>query len=787
MNERTSFGAVLRRYRLAAGLSQEALAASALLSARTISDLERGIHRAPRANTIDLLASALGLTPEQRAVLLAAAHPDLEAPLITQTPPLQRRYLPMAPTQLIGREPERSQARAALLEDRSRLLTVTGPSGVGKTRLALEVATDLMIDFTDGVVFVDLAPMREATLLYERILEALGLREQPQASAADLLQVYLRDKRLLLVLDNFEHVREAAPLVAQLLAHCPQVAVIVTSRISLRLRGEQLLPLAPLPLDAAVTLFRERALAVRPDQHLVEADIEAICERVDRLPLAIELAAAESRIFPLGSLLEQLTHRLSFLRSGATDAPTRQQTMEAAIAWSYDLLDETQRRCFRALGVFTGGWTLEAAQAVCWPEGDPAKHETLLILAALVDASMARAEESPSRTVRFYLLELLREYALARLIEAGEEQERRRSHANYFATLADTIAHFGPGMRAHGAVPTPELANARAALEWALSAEEVALGLRLAGFGRIWHILGQKREAITCQERVLALDQRIREIDAKRAAPLELRVERLYGLARTLLGYGEYERAETCADEALRLAQFIDDEEVLSNIYATRGMVAQAHGQYDEAASAFTASYALTTPDDLSGLRYRVLALLAETEQQRGNEDIAMAHLEDAIAASIAFGNTWDTARLSAILGSLAQKRGDTIHATRAFREALTIFRRFGSPNFSAWCLEGYAAVLVEDALLAEATRLFAAAAAARTLAQSPAPPAEREKVEALLAMARARLDDAAYAEAWRAGAALSCDAAIAEALTLGARRLNASAPSDASTTLSDA
>lgn len=240
----------------------------------------------------------------------------------------------------------------------------------------------------------------------------------------------------------------AAPPVAHLLAHCPHLAILVTSRVSLRLRGEQLLPLAPLPLDAAVTLFRERAHAVRPDRELAQEDVEAICERIDRLPLAIELAAAESQVFPLRSLREHLMRSLAFLRSGATDAPTRQQTMEAAIAWSYDLLSDTQQRCFRALGVFIGGWTLEAAQAVCWPEGDSAAAATLLMLAALVDASMTHAEETPDGAARFHLLELLREFALARLAEAGEEQACRTRHARYFADMADTISHFGPGQRA---------------------------------------------------------------------------------------------------------------------------------------------------------------------------------------------------------------------------------------------------------------------------------------------------------------------------------------------------
>lgn len=774
MAEDTSFSAVLKLFRLAAGLSQEGLAARAGLSVRTISDLERGLHRAPHASTIDLLATTLALPTPQRAVLLAAAHPDLDTSHITERRPPLARSLPVSPTHLIGREPERSQARAALTENHSRLLTLTGPSGVGKTRLALQIAADLAGDFSDGAMFVDLAPMRDAALLDEYTLQALGLHEQRQTLVAEQLHAFLYDKQMLLVLDNFEHIREASSQVARLLAQCPHVAILVTSRVSLRIRGEQLLPLAPLPLDVAVTLFRERARAVRPDRELPQADVEAICERIDRLPLAIELAAAESRVFPLRSLREHLTQSLSFLRSGATDAPTRQQTMEAAIAWSYELLSDTQRRCFRALGVFVGGWTLEAARAVCWPEDADSASETPLTLAALVDASMALAEEAPDGTVRFHLLELLREFALARLVEAGEEQACRERHARYFAGMADAIMRFGPGLRARGADPAAELANARAALEWAHRAGEVALGLRLAGFGRIWHILGQMRDAVTWQERMLMLDQETRTHDQALAAPLSLRVERLSGLTRTLLSIGDYERAANYAAEALALAQRIDDESTICNAYMSSGMVAQALGDYDKAADAFTMGYKHTTAGDRSGLRARVLALLAQMERRRGGAAAARAHLEEALSAAQAIDNTWDAACIGTMLGSLVTQSGDERQATRYFMDALSLFRRFGSPNFSAWCLEGYAVVLANEERHVEATALCAAAASLRAQAQSWAPHDERVAAGALLATARDRLSETAFAQACAVGAALTHDAAIALALAAGARQLDA-------------
>jgi len=768
MQEQSSFGALLKRYRLAAGLSQEALAARASLSARTISDLERGIHGTPHTDTLELLTSALSLSAQQRTLLLAAARPEVAA--FVDTPARSPSHaFPLPPTRLVGREQERSHALALLRRSDMRLLTLTGLSGVGKTRLALQIAQDLADGFTDGVVFIELAPIRDAALVPGMVAQALGLREQASSSPAEQVRAFLRDKHVLLVLDNFEQVLEAASFVADVLATCPRLSVLVTSRTPLHLRIEQELPLAPLILEDAVVLFRDRAQAVRPARAYPVSEVATICEQVDRLPLAIELAAMHVKVLSLAELRERLTHRLALLRGGARDLPARQQTMEDAIAWSYELLTEQQQRCFRTLGVFVGGWTLEAAEVVGFAEGEPAPEEPILTLAALVDSSLIQAEMLAGGMIRFSMLELIRDYALQRLHAAGEEERCRRRHAAYYARLAGTVmAYFGPeqGVRDAQFALAQELPNARAALQWAEERQEAELGLRLTGFTRLWHVRGQMSEAERWLERMLALDLWARE-QGKQVAPLTLRIEKLYGLGRTLVRHGRMERrAEAFAKEALQLAQQIGDQNGISNAFATLGMIAQASGKLDEAEAAFTESYTHARLTEQSGLMSRALFHLADVARMRGDVARATALLEEALANAQAIGITWDIPIITTMLGHLARQQQNYPLAKARYREALMLYRVFSSPAYIAGCLEGYAAATCAERHYAQATRLCAAAVALREQTQTELLPAEREAFEQIVATARAALDEPIFVREWNTGTMLTQDEAIDDALS---------------------
>jgi predicted ATPase len=411
-----------------------------------------------------------------------------------------------------------------------RLLTLTGPGGTGKTRLGLQVAADLLEDFESGVFFVPLEALRDPTLVASSIARTLGLQDRAGQVLLDSLRESLQDKQMLLVLDNFEQVVAAAPLVAELLAACPRLKCLVTSRVVLRLRGEHEFPVPPLDLPdprhlpamdtlsqyAAVELFIQRALALKPDLRVDNATapaVVAICVRLEGLPLAIELAAARIKLFPPQALLARLGRRLELLRGGTRDMPERHQTLRHAIAWSYDLLEAGEQALFRRLAVFAGGCTLEAAEVVCQavhaPAAGPGQSlEVLDGVASLVDKSLLRQQAQVSGEPRFRMLETLCEYGLECLTASGEEPAVRRAHADYYRVLVEAAepALTGPAQEAWLEQLEAEHDNVRAALRWAEESGEAEMGLRLAGaLCQFWLIRGHLREGQEWFARLLGL------------------------------------------------------------------------------------------------------------------------------------------------------------------------------------------------------------------------------------------------------------------------------------------
>lgn len=514
------FGELLRRFRLAASLSQEALADRAGLSVRAISDLERGARRTPRPETVTLLASALGLSPADRAALIApvlrrrlAANAPSAAPRPEVAPaPATALPHPAPRADLVGREREIA-AVLDLLRAGTRLVTLTGPGGVGKTRLAHQIAADFAPALREGSAFIDLAAVRDPALVAPAIARTLAPDIAGGLASREALLAYLRPRELLLVLDNFEQITSAGLLVADLAAQCPQLRIVVTTRTPLRVRGEQEFPVPPLALPqaarsrpipanadpatinalasyAAVELFVIRARGIRPDFQLTPANAAAvagICQRLDGLPLALELAAAQIRVLPPVSLLARLGQRLPLPQLGGRDLPDRHQTLRAAISWSYELLDGDARVLFRRVAVFAGGFTLEALDAICAHTGGT----TLDTLVTLIEWNLVRVQEEPDGTARYRLLETIRTFAAEQLASDPEEATLRERHARYYLNLsAEAAPHLASPQQLDWLTRLDhDWDNLRAALGWAAGHHRLApLADAADGLGMLYEL-----------------------------------------------------------------------------------------------------------------------------------------------------------------------------------------------------------------------------------------------------------------------------------------------------------
>ncbi|MDQ3928632.1 MAG: tetratricopeptide repeat protein [Chloroflexota bacterium] len=653
--------------------------------------------------------------PERLFQLCISGVPDDFPPLTTLD--ARPNNLPLQPTTFLGREREVMAVRQRLLLPEVRLLTLTGPGGTGKTRLAIQVAGDLLDAFADGVWFIDLAPISEPVLVLSAVATILGVKEVGGEPLDDSLKAYLREKQLLLVLDNFEQVVVAAPLVAGLLTAAAGLKVLVTSREVLHLYGEQEYAVPPLalptmhafpPLEqltqyASVELFIQRAQAVQPDFHVTNATAPAvaeICVRLDGLPLALELAAVRSKVFSPQALLERLTQggagRLQTLTGGPRDRTARQQTLRNTIAWSYSLLPRGEQRLFARLGVFVGGCTLEAAEAVVNLDGDCAV-DVMEDLVSLVDKSLLRQVEQEQGGPRFVMLETIREFALERLEESGDFAWLRQKHAEYCLAFAETAeAHLEGAQQASWLDRLEgEYGNLRFALEWAVTRSAVEIAWRLSGaLWPFWEIRGYLSEGRSWLEAALAVDEGRREpkadipkrhggegedeAPASSRGALAARAKALIGAGTIAQMQGDYVRAPSFFNESLALLRDLGDKRALNRSLKHLAWFAHVRGDYERAAAlwdeSLTESQALNDAAGIALARHG----LGEVALVHGDYGRAGQLLEASLAVFREVGDTADIAMVLRNLGELAQQQGDVARARRMLNESLALFRNLG-------------------------------------------------------------------------------------------------------------
>ena len=685
--------------------------------------------------------------------------------------------LPAQLTSFVGREEEVAEVERLL--GRSRLLTLTGPGGSGKSRLALAVAERLLPELRDGAWFVDLAPVTDPALVPAALANALGVREAGDRPVLDAVKEHLRDRELLCVVDNFEQVAEAGPVLEELLGAAPRLRVLVTSRVVLSLRGEQELAVLPLPVPdpgrlprdlaeleavAAVRLFRERAAAASPRFALTAANapvVAEICARLDGLPLAIELAATRTKVLAAEQILDRLKRRLSLLTSGPRSLPKRQQTLRAAIAWSYDLLSEPERRLFARLAVFTGGWTFEAAEAVCDPGA--LGLDALDGLTSLVDKSLIRRVEPPGWPARFSMLETIREFGLEQLEALGDAEPLRRRHAAWFLKLAAAAeAHLtGEDQGAWLDRCDAEHANLRAALRWAIDAGEADRAQAAAGaLWGFWQQRGHLAEGRRWLAEVLAMPSG--------QAPTAARAKALTG-AGGIAWWIDQRAARGFYEEALAIERRLGDPARLAGALYNMAFAVGADHDLEAVGRLLEESLELyrrvgdepgvarvltmqVVPDAMAGRWPRVVARLEEVEaiwRRRGNR------------LALAFELVW--------LAFAYGRDGRREEARASALEALELFREVDNPTGMAIVFVDLAFLLTWEGRHADAVRMAGVAAAQRERAGGGAMPGFGGMLEGdPAADARAHLPAAVADRAWREGLAMSLDEAVAVAVGEG-------------------
>ena len=648
---------------------------------------------------------------------------------------LYRTNLPVPATPFLGREGELAEVLSLLSREDTRLLTLTGPGGTGKTRLALQAAADASDAFPDGIWWVPLAPLRDPKLVLETAAQVVGSK--------DGLAEHISDSSMLLLFDNFEQVVEAAADVASLLASCPKLDLLVTSREPLHVSGEQEYPVPPLVHEEGVGFFLARARTVKPD-FVADGTVSEICRRLDDLPLALELAAARVKALSSGQILERLEQRLPLLTGGARDLPERQRTLSATIEWSYELLTLEEQRLFARISVFRGGCTLEAAEEVAEADLD--------ILQSLVDKSLLRHTET-----RFWMLETIREYAAERLEESGEADEHRRCHAEYFLALAEEAElHLRRDSLEWADRLEREHDNLRAALDRLEVSGDTQALLRLAGaVSRFWYLKSHLIEGRRRLEAALLADDR----------PTAARAKALNGASVMALNIGDAAASRLRAEEALALHRELGDQWgtaysafMVGNATAEGADLVTAQRLLEESVRVFR---------ELGDEQYALIASfnLAWVTGDLGDAARERELHEDALRRARAGGHRRMEAAALAQLGLHARDDGRLEEAGSMLKEAVRIEHEHGDALAVAVDLGRLASVVARAGRAETAARLLSASdGLTEGLGASVAWWGEKRNDETLAAI-RAQLDEAAFAEAWEQGQALTADEAVALAL----------------------
>jgi predicted ATPase/serine/threonine protein kinase len=784
------------------------------------SDLKRLKGETEKGPTAGALAGSVRPNPRPgRYVSILATIRDRFSEKPVKPVKTRPANLPVQRTGFVGQEKEIAAAKELLLRQDVRLVTVTGPGGIGKTRLAVQVASGLVERFPGGTHFVPLSSLSDPALIASVIVQTLGIREAGGQSPLEILKENLQDSRrppMLLVLDNFEHLTQAAPTVAALLAMSTNLKIMVTSRAALHVYGEHEFPVPPLALPdsrstppvevlsqyPAVALFVQRAVAAKPDFELTRENAAAvieICARLDGLPLAIELAAARVKVLSPSSMRTRLNSRLQLLTGGARDLPQRQQTLCAAMDWSYDLLSAAEQKLFRRLSVFVGGCTLESAEAVCDTKGD-LDLGLLDGMASMVDKSLAQQVESAKGESRFVMLETIREYALEKLEASGEGALTKRAHAAYCLVLAEEEATEQSG--AEGAAWLDRFAfehdNFRAGLEWLTETGDAEWGLRLgAALFRFWEMREYLAEGRSRLGKLLEL--------AGAAGPTKARARALFAAGVLAGEQGDYASADTLISESLDIARQLNDKQgvaVSVNALAVhardRGDVAVARSLFedslvlwrelsDQKAVARSLSN-LANIVKLHGDNARARSLYGEclsifqelgdrtgvawsmnyqgdVARDQGDSAAARTLYEQGLAIFRELGDRWGIAGTLADLGSLAGEQGNYSTARSLYRESIKIFQELDHKRGIARLLECFACAAAVQLEAEQSLRLAGAASALRQNIGAPLTPAEQAKLEAALEPARQALTNTVGETAWLAGWALPVEKAIEEVL----------------------